>query len=153
MSLEIYQRLDAKTLNINLPTLQQGSLNVESYRAQANDLDTIIHGIAPNSGWQMYKSHTELSTNSPNKTGLIEAQYSNGLNSVHIKWTAGSYLVVHYQVTNQPSDNQLYKAQSMRLSNKAKPIQEAIYHIWYQQEHGKWTPQCQQFIGFTEGAE
>lgn len=153
MSLEIYQRLDAKTLSINLPTLQQGSLNVESYRAQGNDLDAIIDNIAPNAGWQMYKSGTELSINPPNKAGLVEAQYSNGRDSLHIKWTAGSYLVTVYQMTSQPTEQQLYKAQSIRLSNKVKPIQEAIYHIWYQQEHGKWTPQCQQFIGFTEGAE
>jgi hypothetical protein len=153
MSLETYQKLDAKALNLNLPALQAGDLTVESCHAQFNDLASIIDGIKPNAGWQMYKDSTEVSPTAPTLPSLIEAQYSNGYDSIHIKLIAGGYIVTTYRADSTPNETYVFKAQTLRLSNKVKPIREALYHIWYQQVEGKWSPKCQQFIGFIKEAQ
>jgi hypothetical protein len=158
MSLESYQRLQQTSdLSICLPTLASSSLELSSTRSSFIELVEQINALNPSAGWQMYRDETTASASVPNREDLLEAQYSNGTNSIHIKQQNNVFIVTTFIVSKRDSEHQVFKAQVLQLSNKVKPLSEAVYHLWYQCEidetspqYGLWRPLAQQFIGFNK---
>lgn len=158
MSLESYQRLQqASYLSIELPELVGASLKLSSTRSAFNELVEQITSLNPTSGWQMYRDQTTISASAPKREDLLEAHYSNGTNSLHIRQHNNVFIVTTFTVSDRVSDHQVFKAQVLQLSNKVKPLSEAVYHLWYQCEgdensadYGLWRPLAQQFIGFNK---
>ncbi|MFD2230665.1 hypothetical protein [Alkalimarinus sediminis] len=158
MSLESYQELQqASELMVGLPTLISASLTLTATSSTFAEMVVQVNDLNPSAGWQMYRDETTASTSAPNREDLIEAQYSNGTHSLHVKQQNGVFIVTTFTVDNTPNSDQVFKAQVMQLSNKVKPISEAVYHLWYQRQsdenspqRGLWQPLAQQFIGFNK---
>ena len=158
MSLETYQQLQqASDLIVGLPTLTSASLELSATRSTFNELVEQVNALNPSAGWQMYRDETTASASVPSREDLIEAQYTNGTNSLHVKQQNGVFVVTTFTAGTDSNGDQVFKAQVLQLSNKVKPISEAVYHIWYQcqtdensLQQGLWTPLAQQFIGFNK---
>lgn len=157
MSLESYQQLQqASDLIVGLPTLSSASLELSATRSNFNELVEQINTLNPSAGWQMYRDETTALASVPSREDLIEAQYSNGANSIHVKQQNDAFIVTTFTTSTSVNDHQVFKAQVLQLSNKVKPLSEAVYHIWYQCENdesspqqGLWQALAQQFIGFN----
>ena len=160
MSLQSYQQLQqASNLIVGLPTLTSASLQLSATRNTFNELVEQINALNPSAGWQMYRDETTALASVPSREDLIEAQYSNGANSLHIKQQNDAFMVTTFTTSTRVNDHQVFKVQVLQLSNKVKPLSEAVYHIWYQrqnvensQQQGLWRPLAQQFIGFNKEA-
>lgn len=159
MSLESYQQLQlqASDLIVGLPTLTSASLKLSATRSTFSELIEQINALSPSAGWQMYRDETTALASVPNREDLIEAQYSNGSNSIHVKHQNDVFIVTTFTTSTSVNNHQVFKAQVLQLSNKVKPLSEAVYHIWYQCEsdenspqQGLWKPLAQQFIGFNK---
>lgn len=158
MSLESYQALQqASELMVGLPTLTSASLTLTATRSTFAEMVEQVNALNPSAGWQMYRDETTALASAPNREDLIEAQYSNGTHSLHVKQQNGVFIVSTFTVDNASNSDQVFKAQVLQLSNKVKPISEAVYHLWYQRQsdesspqQGLWQPLAQQFIGFNK---
>jgi hypothetical protein len=158
MSLQSYQQLQqASNLMVGLPTLTSASLALSVTRSTFNELVEQINGLNPSAGWQMYRDETTTLASVPSREDLIEAQYSNGANSLHVKQQNDVFMVTTFTTSTKVNDHQVFKVQVLQLSNKVKPLSEAVYHIWYQcqleensPQQGLWQPLAQQFIGFNK---
>lgn len=162
MSLESYQKLQqASELMVGLPTLTSARLALSATRSTFAEMVEQVNALNPTAGWQMYRDETTALASAPNREDLIEAQYSNGTNSLHVKHQNGVFVVTAFTVdrtaNTTANSDQVFKAQVLQLSNKVKPISEAVYHLWYQQQsdenspqQGLWQPLAQQFIGFNK---
>lgn len=148
MSLENYQKLDSSKLNLEhgLPQLKSKTLTRSAEKTDLLGVQVLVEKFAPTVGWQMYKDGNEVSVEQP-KENLIEAQYSNGQDSLHVKLVGHQYIVTTLMVTEAANDNQVVKEQVLLLSNKVKPYREAMFQIWYEQRDSKWKPIAQQFMG------
>jgi hypothetical protein len=159
MSLESYQQLKKTSdLIIGLPTLSRATLELSATYSTFNELVEQINALNPSAGWQMYRDATTTLASVPNREDLIEAQYSNGTNSIHVKQQNNVFIVTTFKTSTALNEHQVFKVQVLQLSNKVKPLSEAIYHIWYQcqleensPQQGGWQPLVQQFIGFNKG--
>ncbi len=158
MSLESYQQLQqASDLMAGLPTLSSATLELSATRCNFNELVERIDALNPSAGWQMYRDETTVLTSVPTRQDLIEAQYSNGVNSIHVKQQNNLFIVTTFTTSSTVNTHQVFKVQKLQLSNKVKPPSEAVYQNWYQCKHdenspqqGLWQPLAQQFIGFNK---
>lgn len=158
MSLESYQKLQqASDLMVGLPTLASASLTLSATRSPFAEMVKQVNALNPSAGWQMYRDETTTLASAPSREDLLEAQYSNGTHSLHVKQQNGVFVITTFTVANASNSDQVFKAQVLQLSNKVKPLSEAVYHIWYQRQsdenspqQGLWQPLAQQFIGFNK---
>ncbi|MDN3651358.1 hypothetical protein QWY77_00975 [Thalassotalea ponticola] len=151
MSLETYQKLKNLSLNVDLPMLCSAKLQLSSKMGTVEDVLTAIETLNPNAGWQMYRDETVTSAELITRKDLIEAQYSDGKNSVHIKLTGNQFRITSFIVSEADTDIEwVYKRQAMYLSNKVSQ-NKAVFNIWYKQTtESKWQPFAQQFVGFYD---
>ncbi len=148
MSLENYNKLDSSQLNLEygLPQLKSKTLTRRAEKIDLSAVRVLVEALSPTDGWQMYKDGNEVSVEQP-KGNLIEAQYTNGQDSLHVKLAGHQYIVTTLMVTETANDTQVVKEQVLLLSNKVKPYREAMFQIWYEQSDSKWKPIAQQFMG------
>ncbi|MGR5067553.1 hypothetical protein [Vibrio alfacsensis] len=151
MGLEDYNKLQNASLNVELPTLYPAKLQLTSQNGHFEDVLMAIQSLSPSSGWQMYRDETCTGVEPMQRKDLIEAQYTNGQDSIHIKLVGKQFRISSFIASEANLDTQwVYKKQSMYLSNKVLQ-DKAVFHIWYKQSsESKWEPVAQQFIGFYD---
>jgi hypothetical protein len=157
MSFLAYQTLD--DVGVKLPKLTEAKLAIETNTLSESEVISVIDDFIPVQGWIQYRNETILSTVTPNRTDIIEAQYCDSKkNSLHIKLVQNNkYLITKFSHTIDSNNPQVYSEQLIELRTNLKSseqnIENAIYRLWWQQEsigldEGRWQPFVQQFIGF-----
>jgi hypothetical protein len=150
MGLENYKKLKGASLNVELPTLYPAQLELISQNVQFEDVLIAIQNLNPSSGWQMYRDETRTGVELIDRKDLIEAQYTNGQNSIHIKLIGHHFRMSSFIVSEADADTEwVYKKQDMYLSNKVAQGKMTLL-VWYKKSmESKWTPVAQQFVGFS----
>ena len=154
MSLIAYNALkEYSNTGVELPTLHAGALAITTQQCNADALTALINTFAPTSGWAMYRDTVQLATHIENTQGLIEAQFNQGENSLHIMLTANN----QYHISNfvgqkdTQNTNTLYKDLSVEIRESLQQAGHAVYRLWYEKNaESLWQAQAQQFLGFTQ---
>ncbi|TKF84868.1 hypothetical protein FCV82_16970 [Vibrio breoganii] len=157
MGIELYQNMTSdsiKELGVKLPTLQSGSLNIESFQGDITLVEQAISQLQPTDGWVMYRDKVKISTNLPRRRDVIEAEYHKDGISLKVQLLHDTV----YQVTRlhaaQSIDGSLcFAEQKVLLRNQLLTEGDfAMYRLWYESVDCRWQPIAQQFVGFTKEA-
>ncbi|MDA0129455.1 hypothetical protein OH458_15405 [Vibrio sp. MarTm2] len=153
MSIELYNSLaDYEAFNgVNLPKITPASITITP---SSGSIDKILEQIAqfkPAEGWVMYRDCVSISPTLPTRKDILEAEYTNGNDSLIIKHLGDStYMATH--IASSATDDTTrsgYVQQQIYVRNDLKAsATTATYRIWYQEQDHKWSPLVQQFIGF-----
>lgn len=160
MSIENYQKLqkqsedDNSLLGMVLPQLNLGSLNTEQQLLDTQQTIQFINELAPTQGWILYRDKLELSARAPERKDFIEAEYSNGQDSLLLKLIGDNQYSVCLMKLETNGSGMVYKTQQLNIREALGGAQLAEYKIWFKQDttelnQGRWEPFAQQFIGFT----
>lgn len=161
MTVQNYQNLQAASkadntlLGVTLPTLNPAHLAVESYQVDFQQAKTAIADFKATQGWVMYRDALTREIQAPSRSDLIEAEYSNGTDTLTIKLIAHDRYQVSKMTMQNAQGTMLFKTQTMPVQARLGSDLFITYRLWYVQGAesetlGKWQPYAQQFIGFTE---
>jgi hypothetical protein len=161
MTVQNYQNLQAASkadntlLGVALPTLTPAHLAVESYQVDFQRVKTAIADFNATQGWVMYRDALIREIQAPSRSDLIEAEYSNGTDTLTIKLIAHDRYQVSKMTMQNAQGTMLFKTQTMPVQARLGSDLFIIYRLWYVQgcegeTQGKWQPYAQQFIGFTQ---
>ncbi|MFA0465422.1 hypothetical protein AB4524_00790 [Vibrio breoganii] len=155
MSITDYQQLksrDSAELGVALPNLTPSGLSTICEVVDADELLKRLSTISLTNGWATYNDQVVIATQLNSLQGLLEAEYTNGTQSFHIRLlNTDEFQLTHFQ----PDENALdadfaYKHQSIVIrGNLQNHHKFAQYRIWYQSINARWTPFAQQFMGFS----
>jgi hypothetical protein len=155
MSLLDYKKLQQQpemlqSLGIQLPNLIGANISLTGETLSITDAIVHIDNFKPNVGWVMYKDNIEITALSPKRSDVIEAEYSNGTDTISIKHVHSTEYVLTRFTVVESNDMQAYSNQKLIIRNDLKAAAKyANYRLWYQQKDHCWQPLAQQFIGFA----
>jgi hypothetical protein len=173
MSLNNYNKLQkegAAKIGIKLPSLTPANFSRQSETLNLQNTLTRINHFKADSGWLMKSDNVIIQSDSEginNDSPLIEAQFNNSNNSLHIKLiNNGQYNVVELtsdsiddsnSIDNSQQQNSAYSEQELYVRNdqaEKSGNNVANYRLWWQQENsgiyeGRWQVIAQQFSGFS----
>lgn len=145
-----------KSVGVMLPLLEQKGLTITTDLAQATDLIAMVDEFKAIAGWVAYRDLVQT-TIRLDRTDLLEAEFTNGKDTLLIKHEFGSsYRVTRMIETAADANNpQACRIQHMMMRNDLKGSANKIeYRLWYQQakdgaDKGRWLPLAQQFVGLV----
>jgi hypothetical protein len=158
-SLQSASEMDCKTLGVTLPKLTQGALSISRQLINTEAMINAVKGLNPITGWAMYRNQLIVSPQISDRNDLIEAEYSDGENSLMIKLVGHDrYSVCLMENKKEEDGSMVYKMQSMHTKIELTNKELIQYRLWYKQSNseenkGRWEPFAQQFIGFTAQEE
>ena len=152
-----YNQLQADITELDLPKIHNAYLTISTQFLNVEQLTAIIEAFSATQGWVQYSDKVVISTQTPSKPNILEAQYCNDKKeSLHIKHhKCGSYLVNTLCTKESAAHEQFYTEQALIVRNNLKEqASTANYRIWWQLEsegvnEGRWLPLAQQFLGFS----
>lgn len=150
---------DAALLGIVLPELTPGFLAINHSTLTIEQTCAAIDDFAPDQGWVMYRDEIVMSSKSPTRTDLIEAEYSQKDKTLTVRLIGPNrYSVCLMEPQEIQTPTMVYKTQSMLTQKRLTDDQCIEYRLWYKQQTdgsnaGRWEATTQQFIGFTASQE
>lgn len=164
MSLEQYNELMSSSqidLGVQLPMLTPASLHLTSEKTTLEYIKLQIIELKATSGWVMYRDNVEISTNTPVRNDLIEAEYHNKGVTLKVKHLfADQYQLTRFETmidngvrTDKNTTQYCFGEQEIYVRNHLKSdATTATYRLWYKLDNHRWSPFSQQFIGFNKEA-
>lgn len=152
MSIELYNELAMyEAFNgVKLPRITSAKINITPSKVSIEQVLEQISQFVPTEGWVMYRDCLSISNQIPQRKDILEAEYTNGNDSLIIKHIGNSlYEATKLICTEEATASSGYIEQEIYIRNDLKAnATTATYRIWYQEHEYKWNPLVQQLIGF-----